>query len=430
MENWLLTTIFSYPISMEQAGLMYKLGVNGNLWVLRLISLLLLVIGFWFWKKAGQIIFGKNVVWLSVSFVAISPMILVMWLVYPLLCVKLFLFCLGFYVFSKNLKYGWILALMLIFFNILVLNNKPAVLSELNLKDAQNEVVERFAKEDALSESITFPLWFRRISYNKYYIAYKRLVGKVLPFFDFETLFFQEINPLSQKSLVIFFWPQFYLFIVGLFHIVRKRMVVFLLGLSWIDFIFTDGDIFKRFMLAILPVSIVISFGFYNLYLLAKNKNIPSMIAFYSLSLLLVFAVGNSFYDLSVRKDYWLDNRPIAFEFWYKNIKQLDLEKYDKVWVSSLVGDSKPFCFYYLGDKCNDRKFVFQSFDISSQVINRNSVYAGFGGEFVGSSYTNNIDGNWAKTLSEKNIEIINRTTLRDTIANKYGNDIGIGVAK
>jgi len=123
-----------------------------------------------------------------------------------------------------------------------------------------------------------------------------------------------------------------------------------------------------------------------------------------------------------VRQQYWLDNRPIAYEFWYKQLQTLDIDKFDKVYITSIVGDSKPYCYFYLGKVCDDSKYIFESFDLTKSKYS-NSVYAGFAGEFVGSDYKNNINSSWYKNNS---FYLISKLSLRDTIANKFGNDLGV----
>jgi len=50
-----------------------------------------------------------------------------------------------------------------------------------------------------------------------------------------------------------------------------------------------------------------------------------------------------------------------------------------------------------------------------------------FAGEFVGSRFKNDIDSNWDKNGL---VNIVAKKTLRDTIAYKYGNDLGVGYEK
>lgn len=242
----------------------------------------------------------------------------------------------------------------------------------------------------------------------------------MLPFFDFESVFFQEINPLAQKSIVIFYWPEVFLFILGIYFLMNFKnqklnsFLLIIIGLSWLDFIFSEGAPFFRLLLVVLPISIIISLGLTNL-----PKFLRLMTYF-----LIVFGVINSFYDLNVRNDYWLDNRPLAFDFWFKEIKKLDVDQYNSIQISSLVGDSKKYCYFYLGKACDDKKFVFNSFDLSKQKQS-NTIYAGFAGEFVGSKFKNDIDSNWDNMSV---VKIVAKKSLRDTIANQYGNDIGVGV--
>jgi len=315
--------------------------------------------------------------------------------------------------------------LVLMLFNWQVLGDKASIFYKLNLKDAQTEVTKRISSEDSLKESIYMPLWLRRVTGNKYFMSYKIILSETLTYFDFESIYFGEINPLSQKSIVIFYWPEIYLFILGIYFLYNfknrkiNKFLIILFVISWIDFVFSEGNAFKRLVLVIFPMSIVVASGFYYLFV---NKNLLSKILFYFVSILILFGLVNSFYDLSVRQQYWLDNRPIAYEFWYKQLQTLDIDKFDKVYITSIVGDSKPYCYFYLGKVCDDSKYIFESFDLTKSKYS-NSVYAGFAGEFVGSDYKNNINSSWYKNNS---FYLISKLSLRDTIANKFGNDLGV----
>jgi hypothetical protein len=79
---------------------------------------------------------------------------------------------------------------------------------------------------------------------------------------------------------------------------------------------------------------------------------------------------------------------------------------------------------------CDQSKFVFKSFDLSTEKPEINSVYAGFAGEFVGPRYKNDIDPNWEKLTKDRGFEFIGEESLTDTVAYQYGNDIGIAIKK
>ena len=432
MVNWILNSVLSYPVAEEQLVILNFFGFRGHisLWILRLITFCLLGYTLYLWKNIIVKLVNSNIALISVLVLAISPMVFVLVLSYPLVCLKLFLFVLGLHFGLKNKWFYLILVLILLAFNWQVLGTKASIYYKLDLKDAQSEVTKRISSEDSLKESIDMPLWWRRIAYNKYYFSYKQILAESLSFFDFESIFFQEINPFSQKSVVIFYWPEMYLFILGLFYLYRvkdnkfNQFIGYVLLISWLDYIFTNGLVFKRFVLVIFPLSIIISLAFYNLFELVKKSNVLATLAFVFVSIFIFFGTINSFYDLSTRTQYWLDNRPLAFEFWFNEISKLDLDKYNKVQITSIVGDSKKYCYFYLGNICDDKKYIFESFDLPT-IKSNNSIYAGFAGEYVGSKFKNDVDSNWSSTTL---INIFAKKSLRDTIANKYGNDIGVGI--
>ncbi|MFA7301126.1 MAG: hypothetical protein WC069_02365 [Candidatus Shapirobacteria bacterium] len=414
---------FYYPISAEQVIILNYLHLSGNvsLWLLRIASFLVLFAALRLWFKLISHIADKQIAIVSIIAIGISPAIWVVGMVYPLVCIKLLLFTLGMYFVSMK-KYWWLVALVLVLFNINIIGNNPAIFNKLSIKDAQIEVTHRISTEDSLKNDLKVSLWWRRVSYNKYFFTYKQVLAETLPFFDFESIFFQEINPLAQKSVVIFYWPEMFLLVFSFYFLVKNKnnslsnllFVGFLT--AGVSYVFSEGAVYLRLILVMFPISLLLGMGYVKL---PKFVNIL-------LTLFVVFGAYNAINDLNVRSDYWLDNRPLAFEFWYREIDKLDLTKYNKIQVSSLVGDAKQYCYFYLGKICDDKKFEFNSFDLSLK-SEKSTLYAGFAGEFVGSRFKNDIDSGWDKNAL---IDIVAKKSLRDTIAYKYGNDLGVGYEK
>lgn len=439
MENWQSLSLLGYPVAEEQLKVLNLLGLKGMvwLWIVRGISLIILVATVKLWSKVISRNNHQNIANLSAILIIVSPLFLVLWMVYPLICLKLLIFVMITGLGIKNKYIFLILSIFLILFNRQILGDKAAIFYKLNLKDAQTEVTKRISTEDSLVESVSMPIWWRRVSYNKYFFSYKQILAETLPFFDLESIFFQEINPLAQKSIVIFFWPEVYLFVLGLYFLVNLKdkklysLLLVSLSLAWVDFVFSEGAVFKRLVLIIMPVSVIIALGLYNLYLLAKQKKILAKLSLGLVVVFIIFGWINSIYDLNTRRDLWLDNRPLAFEFWYRGLQNIgDINRYKKIYITSLVGDSKSFCYFYLGKMCRSDKFVFESFDLSSKREEKPVLYAGFAGEFVGSRFKNDISSDWIDQAKDMSINIRETKSLRDTIANRYGNDIGIGVVQ
>jgi hypothetical protein len=76
-----------------------------------------------------------------------------------------------------------------------------------------------------------------------------------------------------------------------------------------------------------------------------------------------------------------------------------------------------------VGD-CKNKNFKFDSFNLKNNQPIKNSIYAGFVGEFVGSDFRNNINSNWNNMVISKGMNILNTKSLRDTVAYQYGNDV------
>jgi len=419
--------ILSYPPTLEQLTVLQFFGFNNGigLWIVRLLSLLAIVTSLWLWWKLIKLYFGKETAKWSTLVMVVSPTLFVLGLCFPLYCIKVLLVLGAIWLLQRKSYFLLVLLPLIIGFNLFVLGNKPAVFNKLSLVDAQTEVNNRFAAEDSLRTKITMPLWWRRISYNKYFFAYKQVAAEVVPFFDLESLFFQEINPLEQKSVVMFYWPEVFLLILGIYGLrnnISKHKLLILAIVAIFNYVFSEGSVYLRLSLAMLPLSVVVASG---IVILKERRAI-----FYGIILVLMYSVGVNWADLNLRTNYWLDNRPLAFQFWYQNMTQLDLDKYDQITVTTIVGDSRVYCKYYLGNKCDSNKFVFKGFELTSDTVIKSGLYAGFAGEFVGSRYKNDIANNWMDMAQSIGLSEIAHLNLRDTIAYKYGNDIGLMIKK
>jgi len=446
---WLIIVIgilaalkINFPPNLEQLRILNTFRLNGYmyLWILRMVTLVILYSSLLIWRKIVEKI-DISILWWSVFIIFTTPVFFVLSMLHPIVSVKLLvstiILHLGQRYFPKNL---WLtclsMAIFMIGFNILVLGNKPAIFNQFSIKDAQAEVTARITNEDSLITKISLPLWWRRIAYNKYFFVYKNVVGEFLPFFDLESIFFQEIHPLEQKSIVMFYWVEMYLLIFGIYYLVKKnnksvnKFVFSLILVSWIDFVFSEGSAYLRLIYVIFPVSIVMATGIERLRILMKDKYVLAKITFPLVILVLTYGILINYFDLTVRSQKWFDNRPLVFQFWFSNLEKVNINNVNRIQISSLVGDSKAYCYFYIGKICDQDKFVFKSFDLSSETAIANSVYAGFAGEFVGPKFKNDIDPNWENETKKKDFEFIGVESLYDTVAYKYGNDIGLAIKK
>lgn len=428
----IVSAIFvNYPVNQEQLLILnfFKLGGPVSLWAVRIVSLGLLCWSMWFWYFFLNRISDKNLAVWSTVLIVITPIFFVLWLSHPLVVIKVFLLMLV-AALTIKLKRGLgifllLATLLLIALNIGLLENHPAILNKFSARDAQNEVTQRITREDTLLEKISLPLAWRRATYNKYFFVYKQVVSEVLPFFDFETIYFQEVHPMEQKSTVMFYWVEVYLLVLGIFfgkRIKKFSWLVSLVALAIVNYVFSEGEPTLRLLISLFPLSWIMALGATELLKgrwLAKGS-----LTFLTVMTMLGFVIN--LVDLVKRTDYWLDNRPLAYQFWFEGLKKSDLSNFEKIQVTSLIGNSKAYCYFYLGDVCDSEKITFSSFDLGKDSGVPKTIYAGFGGEFVGSDFKNNISNEWVKMANSKGLVLVGMKNLRDTIANKYGNDIGL----
>lgn len=421
--------LLNYPPTEEQLFILEKFTFDSQigLTVLKFLSLIIFGISVWLIAKQVATVFSKKVALVAVGLLLISPSLWVAVCSYPFLVFKIAVVSWGWQYRNSKLVLATILTTLVII-NILFLGYKPAILSKISFKDASAEVNGRFMAEDSLRTKIELPLWWRRISYNKYFMVYKQSLGEVLPFFDLETLFFQEVNPMEQKSVVMFYWPEVFLFMVGLYVIGNskaKNMFSFwgyLVVVSLVNYLVSEGAVYQRLILIMLPISIIIGLGLVKL--IKYNYYLAGMMV-----MVLLYGLVTNSYDLKVRPDFWLDNRPLVYDYWFSQLALIPKEKVSRVFVSTLVGDSKKYCHYYLGNKCEEYNFSYGSFDLSKGVP-ENGIYLGFEGEFIGSRFKNDFPENWQQIIANNGLELVGSKKIRDTVAFRYGNNIGLVVKK
>jgi hypothetical protein len=318
---------------------------------------------------------------------------------------------------AKKVVYTAIFIFALLIINTRLDIKKAPLIEPLSLRETQQKVLERFTKEDSLKERIEFPLIFRRISYNKYFFTYKSIARKTTGFFDLESIFFQELHPLSQKSFVIFFWPELPLFILGLYWLVNsstgeaKRYIAFLAIAAFLSFITTPGEAYKRFSLLLFSFSLIIALGI---------KTIKPLIFKIAILLIILYSTTTNYYSLAKNYNFWFNNREIAYGFIFNSLNQINLQKYQRIHITGLIGNARAYCNYYL-KQCAASKFSFDSFDLTSNLPKSGEIYAGFIGEFIGKSLDNVFLPTDVQKIKEKSLIPLYQIKLRDSVAFQYG---------
>jgi len=407
----------NYPPSSEQLLLPFSANLSRILFFTLFTATLL------GWYRVVRFHFSENIALFSVWAVALSPMSFGLWLLHPWEGLKLFLIVWGIYLLRKfKLNWKWIGLLTIILFlvNYFQYFDKARIFSVLNVKSTQEEINLRLINEDTLSFKIDLPLWWRRASYNKYSLSMRSVLREFISFWNLETFFFQEITPSGQKSLTMFYWPVVMMFVLGIYHIYRKKdkslpLVYFLFYLAFLNYIFSTGAENWRWLLCLLPISLLVAYGYESLI-----KYRFWLVLFIFLSL---YGFQAFFYDFSKRHDYWLDNRPYVYEHFFNYFKKMDLKESDLIIVTDRVGRSKEYCYYYLGEKC-DQNFIFDSFNLYEKPGFKYTYYAGFIGEFVGPDFNNNFPPDVILRIEFLGLKVIDQYKLRDSIAYSYGDTI------
>lgn len=449
-----------------------------SLFSLRIINFLLINAGLAFFYKTTKQAGFLTAAWPAIILIIASPLFFSLWLFHPSSSLTFFL-CLAWVYFFLNSSsaYGRIFAsliliafssfpglimglllgfltlinflkekkylpvLICLFFVILVLNrlNQPAIktqftatpiLNALNFPRAQQEINERIINEDNLYEKISFPLWFRRLGYNKYFFAYRNLSKEMLNFFDLETLFFQEVHPQQQKAEVIFYWPSFFLFGWGFFILSQKKVtsqqlkllsILFFMALVYYLFQ-AQGNQSQRLLFSLPLLALITAFGWQSL---GKKIRITAGLIFF-------LAIFININDIKARPLFWFDNRPYAYSQGILALKHTGLEDYQNIYLTSLIGNPKIYYYYYFQPsikmfdqgsvlKNREQTIYWGNWSLTDSQTSRGSIYLGFIGEFLGKRFLNDFSQADLKLTENKGLEIINHWLLPNSIAHQYG---------
>lgn len=191
-------------------------------------------------------------------------------------------------------------------------------------------------------------------------------------------------------------------------------------GLALVNYLFSAREVFLRMGVVMLPVSLIIALGLDEL---ARSYKM----VFIAAITLIAYGVETNFLDMAQRPDYWFDNRPLVYDFWYRSIKLVDSGGEKKVLVSSLLGSGEAYCRLYLGERCREG-VIYTGFDLSKSDVKSGAIYVGFEGEFLGADDRNEFKDDWRGLVNSRGLRIVAAREIRDTVAYRYGNYIIVAV--
>ena len=407
----------NFPPTIEQLNL----GVTSSvvLWIVRVLSLVM-VVGAAFIFSSNLNTKIKKYYWI---FILACPTISYVWMAYPFDALKLFVISIVFYFVTKKdanifivLGFGLVLISLL---NIYVFKQKPEILKVLSFAQPQQEVNFRYQIEDNLNPDIHIPRLLKRVVYNKVFFATRDFSNLALTFIDFESLFFQEVHPMGAKSFVIFFWPLIFILFASIWlgatnKISLTKGEVILLYFSFFYFMTTDVSVERRFILLLFPLSIIFAKSIY--YYLSTNSKVAKLVIGL-LIILTTYGWFTNYFDRYMRPMYWLDNRPVVYDFILSNLKNTTTN-YDQIIVPNTLFALNDYCEFYL-TTCPE--FKYQDFNLQIEPISGNTLYIGFVGNFVGPNKDNAFSTNYEKEIIGRNLDILYKTDVRNNIANTFG---------
>jgi len=392
----------NYPPTLEQ------INIGGqNLWLVRVISLGLVLVGLKILYGYVVDILGEKVAYFSILLISISPVISTLWINHPIES-GLMMAIVGGMAKLKDKKWGWVLVgTLLLGLNLIRFKDASPIVSVTKISEIQMDVGKRVMEEDVLTYRNDLPLAIRRISYNKVVFLGMRLMRTIVPFFDIDSIFFSEIHPTNDKTMVIFFWPAAILFLVGVYKLLnlKEKKGKYILGLILVSlfyFVSKEGAVSERLIWTVIPLSMICAAG------LVEVGWWKCLVG----SLMLYGFVSN-WNDMKLRAGYWFDNRPMAMEFFFKDNREIN----GPVFVSNKLDGSAEYCKYY-NDNCENVNLV--GFDLSSGEIAK-GTYIGFVGEFVGKNISNNFGDDWTTKIEDRGLKILSAKRMDNSIAHQYG---------
>lgn len=409
-----------------------------SLWLFRpkiCLFIFLVVMWLYFWSK-------KDTNYLNISFLATTLLLLFYSSLQGLVISLLIFVPLTILKFYQAKKYFplLILAALVILLIIPIIKNpafknsliQTAPYDAVKPNQIAKQIGERITREDGLQVKVSFPLWFRRIGYNKIFFAYRNVVQEVLDFFDLETLFFQEVHPTHQKSEVVFFWPEIFLFLLGTLGLIKTRfgkkqkILLMLIFLSILFYLLTPNDsVAGKHSLTLFVLAVVVGKGF---------EEMPKGLSLVIL-LLLVWAICINTYDVLKRPLFWYDNRPYVYSEGMRVLKEKSPEftSGKNIYLTTLIGNPKVYYFYFFSAdpkiflqnqttvQDNDKVIHFESFNLLNNPPQKNSLYFGFLGEFIGPNPLNEFLKQDINKIEPMGLKIEKVWKLDNTIAFRYG---------
>lgn len=173
---------------------------------------------------------------------------------------------------------------------------------------------------------------------------------------------------------------------------------------SWVYFVLSDGTPDKKLALVIFLAAEIMG---------KAVERMPKKIIIPVLGLSIYGFLVNQ-YDMRKRPMYWLDNRPIVYGKFFEWVKKYENKKYQKIFVSNLMGSAEKYGAYYLGKKDN---VIYESFDLTKNQPKKDSFYLGLVGEFLGKR----ADDQFLDELTINGVEVLEKFKLNDKIAFGFG---------
>lgn len=413
---WMI--VQNYPPTLEQINL--TISNPFTLWSSRLFFLIIFLVMI---IKISHF-FNRQLRKLFIISIFLVPAVWNWIMSYPTVIIRItFLSICSYFIFKHRSKIiPFFLSLVLIYlFNVIYLKSNPKIIDVANLNANQKEVINRINIEDSITLKNDLPLIIRRIGYNKYFFSLKNSAILSLNFLNFESLFFAEVHPQNQKGFVIFSWPMIWLFILGLFLVIKKQFIfksffIIFLILTFFSYLFSDLSPEHYLAPTIIPIAAVLTYTLSFLY--TRFKPLAILVG-----LIILYSFYNNLSDRLSRPEYWLDNRPIVYQFWFNYLHNNSSLLSEKIVISNVFGPTDKYCRYFLKD-C--RQIQFRNFDLSQEKPANNTLYLGFNGNFFGKQFKNNFSKTVESDLLFQGFTILESKSIPDDIAFGYGNNLFI----
>ncbi len=305
------------------------------------------------------------------------------------------------------------------------------------------EEINEYQKINFLSTNKKFilPPAIRKLGSNKLVLLTNKLVNHTVSFVDFEQLAYPlasyDITHLSgilpKGNLEVIYLWELPLIIFGIYEFINNKFkhkseILSQTAFSFVPYIFFE----KKYLLAtaFLLSPFLIFFEVYSFFLILNSKKKALILPIFALLFINMASYYNTFFfrQLEYRTAHPLYYREIASQI-KKNKELKNIAVTTRFGPTPLMSafylnfDTNKFWFPYLNNQESYKNITFRPFQLTSQGLEKDTLYIGLIGEFLG-------PGKDLENKTPPNLVILDKTIVNQELVFEYGNSLWTGYVK